>query len=98
MEKIGRYLIIMFVMTAIALCAWNILNFLVFQWFGCRYYGFSYNSLALASPVGFFVVAPATLGFTNGAPVLGILGTLAVLAIVVVVCRYEAELHRQQYG
>lgn len=85
-------------MTFVVLMIWNILNFLIFQWFGCRYYGLSVVSLSLALPLGVMVVAPAAVGCSKHAAVLGITGSVVLLVILIICLRWEARNHRSIYG
>jgi O-antigen/teichoic acid export membrane protein len=98
MEKIARFVVLALVITGVFVVAWNILNFLFFQRFGCRYYGVNYWTVAFAPVAGFTVLAPAALGCSHGAPVLGILGSVALLVVLVAILRVEAEKNGPGYA
>lgn len=98
LDRIIRTLKTMLIMTIVVVVIWNVLNFIIFQWFGFRYYGININTMAFAGPIGLLVIAPVGYGVAHQAVVLGVLGTIALAIPILIAMRWEAGKHREIYG
>ena len=85
---------IMALISCILIVIWNILNFILFQWFGFRYYGFTFRSILYGFILFLIAFAPLIVGAANHMLPLGIAISIFSIPAVLIGLRMEATAYR----
>lgn len=94
LTQILKGLMIMALISCILIIIWNILNFILFQWFGFRYYGFTFRSILYGFILFLIAFAPIIVGSANHMLPLGIAISIFTIPAVLIGLRMEATAYR----
>lgn len=76
---------------------WNILNFILFQWFGFRYYSLTIWTAIWAFPMLVAAMAPIVVAGQNGCLPVGIAISCLVWPALLTILRIEAAVYRKEH-
>lgn len=94
LTQILKGLMIMALISCILIIIWNILNFILFQWFGFRYYGFTFRSILYGFILFLIAFAPLIVGSANHMLPMGIAISCFTIPAVLIGLRCEATAYR----
>jgi hypothetical protein len=98
LKQIINGLAVMCLISCMVIIVWNILNFVIFQWFGFRYYGFTIRSMYFGFICLLTTAGPVIVGAAHQAAPLGIALSIVGTAITLFILRLEAAAYRNTHG